>query len=217
MEAPSTSVKAELETPDLDRLMYGSLPPGISEEQAEFKIMSAFPLQSRRQGMEKYEAVHWFAATALPWAVEIERQFDAVDHFITHFGFSSVKSNAWNTEAFFGERYTLTMQVEIQIDYDEMSFEVLESPQFHLLESGEIMRDGGGSVSAHYKFSVSEFEKLAASGWDFRTIGITIDSTPCKNFKIAEAMARAPRYPISLLQTRSPSSSLFIPLQVKQE
>lgn len=196
------STSAELESSRLDKLMYGSLPPGMTEREAELEIVRAFPRQRRRAGMEEYEAVHMFAATALPFAVEIERKFGSADHFITHYRFASAKTNIWNTVTYFGDRYTLKVEVEIQIDYTRKEFRVIGEPEFHLMESGDIRRDGGGPVRAHHRFNLSAFEELVDANWCFSTIGIPIDPTPAANFNIQKAMSRAPIYPISLLESQ---------------
>ena len=70
-----------------------------------------------RTNMTDYRAAHLSAKQSLPIAVQMEELFGDADHFITHFGFSGQKANTWNTEVFFDGRYTITMQVEILIDY----------------------------------------------------------------------------------------------------
>ena len=51
----------------------------------------------------------------LPWPKEREALFGEGDHFVTDYG-SSSGAKEWNTEVFFAGRYTLTLQVDVDID-----------------------------------------------------------------------------------------------------
>src|SRR6266481_3389857 len=72
----------------------------------------------------------------LPWPKEMEALFGEGDHFVTHYGFS-LGPNKWNTEIFFGGRYTLTLQVDVDIDYKGDTIRSNVSPaKFYLWEVG---------------------------------------------------------------------------------
>jgi hypothetical protein len=80
-----------------------------------------FLWMSQATSLEEYTAACKSAATRLPVAVEFEELFPGkTDHFITHFGFNrhgGDKTNTWNSEAYFSGRYSLTMQIEVKVDY----------------------------------------------------------------------------------------------------
>jgi|GEM_PF-2848817 len=190
-------------TPELDQLMYDP-PEHLTSEEIADRIVNHFPRMRRLPGWNKYEAIHRDAANKIPAAVEIERRFPATDHFITHFNWPNQESNVWNTEAFFGGRYTLTMQLDVRIDYRKQTLTPVTAPRFFLVGAYECSRDGASKSRAdlQWRFSSKEFETLVASGWDFEQIGITILDTPVENFRICQAMDRAPIYPITLLPAK---------------
>ena len=183
---------------ELDRLML-SPPPGMSEAERADRIVALYPKPRKLPGMGHYERVHEYAATALPAAVAMQRRYPKTDHFITHFGFRGEPTNTWNTESFFGDRYTLTMQVEIAIDHDAETFRPVGPPTFFLLEAESATIDGGAKYRNQVTFGPDEFEALVESGWDLSTVGVEFDEEPVPLWGVHEAMARAPRYPIDLL------------------
>ena len=67
---------------------------------------------------------------SLPWPRQMESLFGAGDHFITHFGFES-GPRTWNTVVYFGGRYELALQVEVEINYSKNKVgKVVSSPTF---------------------------------------------------------------------------------------
>jgi hypothetical protein len=79
----------------------------------------------------------------------MEEQFGTADHFITHFGSRGKTTNRWNTEVFFGGRYTLTMQVDVHVDYDKNQIEVVGEPVFYLVEAESIDVFDDGRTHGH--------------------------------------------------------------------
>jgi hypothetical protein len=93
------------------------------------------------------------------------------------------------------------MTQEVRIDYDKRTVTPLRAPHFYLVAAHKCTRDGGMSSKAElqWDFSERDFGKLVEAEWDFQRIGISIVDSPVDNFRISEAMARAPMYPIKLL------------------
>ncbi len=152
---------------------------------------------------EQYQAIHQSARTALPIAVEMEQLFGTADHFITHFGSRSEASNLWNTVAFFGGRYELTMQVKIRVDYDKNQIEVVGDPEFYLVEvrSIKVYDDGrtDGQYDRNFRFTKEEWKTVSEHKGDFSVIGFELKTEPVAGFDAYVASWRKPRIPMSLL------------------
>ena len=86
--------------------------------------------------IDDYFATHHSAKTRLPVAVEFESLFPGeTDHFVTQYGFNRYvgdRTNTWNSEAYFAGRYSLTMQVEVVVDYKDNSVMRAGTPKFYL-------------------------------------------------------------------------------------
>jgi hypothetical protein len=156
--------------------------------------------------MKDYERIHRSASSVLPAAVEMEEMYGSADHFITHFGLKSQKTNTWNTEVFFGDRYELTMQVEVLVHYDDARIEVIGDPHFYLreVERVDVSDDGrvSGSYSGGAKFSNAEWKKVYEAHGDFAVIGIKLNPEPVENFDKNVAAVRTPRIPIRLIEKK---------------
>lgn len=152
--------------------------------------------------MAEYRQIHMSARTSLPAAVQIEELFGDADHFITHYGMRSEKSNIWNTVTYFGGRYELTMQVRVRVDYDKKCIEVAGSPEFSLVEIRRVRKSTSGLIGAdcgkNFRFSEDEWQKVLASGGDFSVIGIELDASSVADFDDFVAAVRKDRVPISL-------------------
>ena len=181
----------------LDQLIK-SPPANMTEDEVANAISKFFPRMQRSSKMRHYESVHHEAADLLPSAVEMERKYIATDHFITHFGFEHERTTIWNTESFFGGRYTLTMQVEIVVDYAKETFTVVGPEKFFLNEITSVARDGHAPNGKSLSFGEESFRELIMSNWDYTTVGLQIKTNPIVNWVIYQSMCRAPRYPITL-------------------
>jgi hypothetical protein len=146
-----------------------------------------------------YRETHRSARTVLPVAVEMERLFGTADHFITHYGFANQKENTWNTVVFFGQRYVLTMQVKIKVDYDNRKIAVVGDPFWILSEYVSIV---GNSARFGKSFTLSseDWKTLYENNGDFASIGIELNREPVANFGELVAVIRKPRVAISLLE-----------------
>ena len=161
--------------------------------------------------MDDYLATHRSAATRLPIAVEFEKLFPGqTDHFITQYGFNRYggdRTNTWNSEAYFGGRYSLTMQVEVTVDYAKRTITLAGEPVFYL---EEITRVDGTSASyggLHARFGEKEWSKAYQAGGNFSLIGLKLDTrSPVPHFNDFVNAMRRPRIPVTLLETNVQSS-----------
>jgi len=163
-------------------------------------------------GMGGYKATVRSARDALPVAREMEEVFHEVDHFITHYGFGK-QPLVWNTEAHFGGRYILTMQVPVNIDYGARTVKQSGSPKFYLVEVTKVDRlsdgrfmastDGGAGM----EFTEHEWKEVYESNGDLSVLGITVNEEELPNFKDYVAAVREPRVPVSLLNDALPKAT----------
>lgn len=151
------------------------------------------------------------AATRLPIAVEFEELFPGqTDHFITHYGFNRYggdRTNTWNSQAHFADRYSLTMQVEVVVDYENNTVTPAGEPKFYVIEYYEIDDKGDGGYSGSTRsagiFGEDEWRKIYDSGGNFSVIGVNIDQdTPVPNFGPLVKAWRRSRIPVSLLDNK---------------
>jgi len=133
----------------------------------------------------------------IPEAMQIERLFGEADHFISYSG--PEVSQDWNTVAFFGGRYILTMQVEIETNasFSEVT-NVLGEPKFYLWEIGQVIVSPRGGVEGKFAgswtFGLKEWKKVVEAGGDFSAVGIIIKKDqPVKSFDAYVKGQREPR------------------------
>ncbi len=165
-----------------------------------FLLTLAFSLTGcRPTGMEDYKRTVRSGLQTMPWPLEIEQLFGDADHFITHWGFGSSGPLLWNTEVHFGGRFSLTMQVETEVDYwDRKIIRAVTSPKFYLfsLDNIGVLPNGGISSggSGQWTFGETEWRKLMAAKGDWSAIGISVgDTNPVPNFDALVKAVRAPR------------------------
>lgn len=156
----------------------------------------------RRFDPAEYRATVASAHNTLPSAVEMEKLFGNVDHFITHYGFDS-EPKTWNSEVSFGGRYTLTMQVQVSINYESHTVTPIDEPKFWLLEVDKIQKLPNGNYQASFnrqlEFSLPEWHKLYESKGDLTVLGVLPNATAVRMFDEYVAAGRHPRIPVSLL------------------
>jgi hypothetical protein len=153
--------------------------------------------------MKDYLAIHRDGVESLPWAKQIDEQYDNVDHFITHFGFGE-QPLLWNSEVFFGGRFTLSMTVLVNVDYKKRTVTAAGAPNFflvaakavHVFPGGGIQRDSDTSLDR--KFDQRKWDEFVSSGYDLAVLDIPpAAQKPVANFdKLAQAV-RAARVPIT--------------------
>ncbi|WP_146117700.1 MULTISPECIES: hypothetical protein [Pirellulaceae] len=159
-----------------------------------------FPRMKKDPRFASYERIHWDGSKKIPWAVEMEKQYPDIDHFITHFGIDNNLPTIWNSEVHFGDRYVITLQVPVVIDYKLETLQVTGEPKFFLSEITSVEVDGSGLYGESFHFGEAEFDELIESNWNYAAINIVINSNPTPRFQLAKAMAQSPRYPIQLMR-----------------
>ena len=145
----------------------------------------------------------------VPQAVQIESLFGtgSADHFISHFGKSfGTGPKKWNTDVYFGGRYSLTMQADVEIDYSTNRIvKVIGEPIFILMEHEKIVSSTGGGLEGLQSFTgeslifgPKEWKVFFDSNGDFTTLGLKQNANPVKFFKEFASSSRQPRESISL-------------------
>jgi hypothetical protein len=154
---------------------------------------------------DDYKATVRSARAVIPIAVQMEELFPVADHFITEYGFDD-KPKTWNTEVFFGSRYTLTMQVDVEIDYQvHKILRMVNEPKFYLHESKkiDILPDGRAETTYESdnekRFGPKEWKKIYEKKAGFSAIGVQLNPTPVENFDENVVQWRRDRIPVSLL------------------
>jgi len=104
-------------------------------------------------------------------------------HFITY-GAHDVP--LFNSVAYFGDRYELSMQVPVKIESKSLG-SMVGDPQFYLLEVSSVKVQATGQISTSFssdlKFGVVDWEKVYQAKGDFNAIGFRVDPTPVAGFK----------------------------------
>ena len=154
-----------------------------------------------------YVKTHESASTAIPAAVQMEELFGDADHFITHFAADGAPKT-WNTEVFFGGRYSLTMTVDVLIDARTNSVKQVGTPKFYLVGADKVTILPDGREMADYAgdehwLSMADWAKVYASKGDFSKIGISLKSDSVANFDRLVSGIRKDREPIRLIKKKN--------------
>jgi hypothetical protein len=150
---------------------------------------STIQFRERQQFYERRLARLVLSAQPLvPAAVQVEEMFPVTSH---HFGRSRPKGEGSDlndlliAEAWFGDRYHLTMLVPIEFDSSlETVTRLRGEPTFVLQELEEITGDDSfaGRLEpvwrSERRFDLAAWNKVVAAHGDFSAIGIDIDPTP---------------------------------------
>ena len=137
------------------------------------------------------------AVKLLPAAIQIERMFStgskkqvfpSTDHFFSTYEFNgkdSVLRKTFVTEAYFGGRYQLTMQADVELDRNDKVITKLRSEPTFVLRELESVETPQGFYHPDVprwrredRFDLEAWNKVVAADGDFSVIGITIDTTP---------------------------------------
>ncbi len=121
----------------------------------------------------------------------MDQLFSDCRRYITYSGRDSVST--WNSVAYFGGRYELTMQVPVAIESSTKG-RISGEPRFYLNEvsSVEISPSGqvGATFSRNFNFGLTEWETVYKADGDFGAVGFEVNSLPVKGF---DAYAKASR------------------------
>ena len=116
-------------------------------------------------------------------AAQMDVLFKDCRHSITY-GANNVP--LFNSVAYFGGRYELTMQVPVTIE-TESSGSMIGRPNFYLNETSAILVSPTGQVGASFSrnlnFGPEKWAQVYNSNGDFGKIGFVVNPTPVPNFK----------------------------------
>jgi hypothetical protein len=116
-------------------------------------------------------------------AREMDQLFSDCRHSITY-GANDVP--LFQSEAYFGDRYELTMQVAVSIQ-SASSGVTVGKPQFYLNEVSAVTVSPSGQVGASFSrnlnFGAAKWQQVYESGGDFSTIGFNVNTTSVANFR----------------------------------
>ena len=129
----------------------------------------------------------------------METLFGEGDHFITYYGVDS-GPKLWNSEVFFGGRYKLTLQVEVEINYWKHKIvKVVSPPKFYLSEIDSTIRDRanqveGANISKNWQLDEAKWKKLVEAKGDWAVIDIPVKTNdPVARFEDYVKGQREPR------------------------
>jgi len=125
-----------------------------------------------------------------------------VDHFISNFG-SKAHAPTWNSVAYFGGRYELSLQVNISVNFENCTVKgTTGSATVYLNEVTriEISTSGGagarlkGGIGGISKLNEHDWKKLIAHAGDWSVVNVPIvtNAPPIKDFDEYVRQGRAP-------------------------
>jgi len=116
-------------------------------------------------------------------AMQMDELFNDCRHYITY-GPNSVP--LFNSVAYFGDRYELTMQVPVVIK-SKSSGSTIGEPKYYLNEISAITISPTGQVSATFSrnlvFGSAEWTQVYNASGEFGEIGFNVNSTGVPNFR----------------------------------
>lgn len=146
-------------------------------------------------GNYKVRGHQQFAAQSqalIPPAWEMGKTFADCRHYIVYGKHAGEDTPLFNTTAYFGDRYVLTMPVPVQID-SATAGHMIGIPIFSLQEVHSISIDDGQittSYSRSMEFGPNEWAKLYQAKGDLKAIGFTVNPLPVPNFQNLRAASR---------------------------
>ena len=124
-------------------------------------------------------------------AKEIDEIFEDCRHYIVYS--DKDPRSTWNSSAYFGGRYVLTMQVPVDIE-SELFGVVAGIPNYILNEVTSVSISSSGQVGAsfgrQFEFGEKEWQKIYESGGEFEQVGFNLESSPVANFMSYAAASR---------------------------
>lgn len=116
-------------------------------------------------------------------ARQMDELFNDCRHYVT---FGQNNLTLFNSVAYFGDRYELTMQIPIDIN-SKYSGSAIGEPQFYLNEIREITISSKGKTEATFSrnlnFGSTKWAQLYNADGDFGEIGFTVNPESIPNFK----------------------------------
>ena len=118
-------------------------------------------------------------------AMEMEKQFPNTEHMLIMYGSKTTAEHEWQSVAFFGGRYVLTMTVNVILSSDGKSIVKTDGePKFYLWVCKQML-DGGGALyhpSREQHFGVQKWTEFRDSGYDPRILDPGYDGSTLPNF-----------------------------------
>lgn len=123
--------------------------------------------------------------TAIKASLEMETAFPKTEHMIIMYGGTGSARHEWQTVAYFGGRYELTMTVDVLLSSDGKTVaKVLDEPKF-LLNVCDRITPGGVALysgTRNQTFGIGEWTKFRISAYDPKTIDSEYDGSELPNF-----------------------------------
>lgn len=142
---------------------------------------------SKVQGHQEFAAN---GVSQIEPAAQMNHLFKDCRHFIVY---DANDQPFFNTDAYFGGRYALTMQVPVEI-VSSTSGRMIGDPTFHLNEVGRIEVSPSGQVGAYFsrnlEFGMAQWKKVYKADGDWSVIGFDVNPTAVKNFEKYAAACR---------------------------
>lgn len=111
-------------------------------------------------------------------ASQMDAMYDDCRHFITYEG---NHDTVWNSVAYFGGRYELTMQVPVAIR-SSTTGKMTGEPRFYLNEVSDVSISPSGQIGASFsrnrEFGPAEWKKVLEAKGDFGAIGFKMNTGP---------------------------------------
>ncbi len=162
---------------------------------------------SDNDALDEYIAIHESAATRVPIARQMEEMFAPADHFITHYGMGEgVK--VWNTQCFLNDRYVLTMQVDVEIDYSQLTVSQVGEPQLWLRYVEEYSESEGAAFdpSKEVQFDATQWQEIYEAGGDFQEIDVALETTAATGMQEYIMARRTPLIAVQLINEEAEDS-----------
>ncbi|MDB5388371.1 MAG: hypothetical protein JWM11_4017 [Planctomycetaceae bacterium] len=124
-------------------------------------------------------------------AAQMNQLFEDCRHYITYAGDDG--HPLFNTVAYFGGRYELTMQVPVDI-HSRASGMMVDEPKFYLNELRQITVEPSGQVGAsfsrNFNFGFAQWKEVYKTNGNWNAIGIDLNPSPVEDFQKYAAATR---------------------------
>ena len=164
-------------------------------------VLTAMSLQAAGilKELECHDQVVQHGIETLILPKEVESLFGStnVDHFISSFG-SKTDAPMWNSVAYFSERYLLSLQVPISIDYDKCRLIGATNSamvQINEVTKVEISKSGiaGATMNGQWRLNENEWKWLVENKGDWSVVKVPIlTNAPVKRFNEYVRQVREP-------------------------
>ena len=118
-------------------------------------------------------------------ALEMEKQFPKTEHMLIMYGSNRSEKHEWQSVAFFGGRYELTLSLNVVLSSDGTKIiKVDEEPKFDLWVCQKMQVSGGASYdpSRAQRFGLQKWNEFRDSGFDLKTLDPAYDGSKLPDF-----------------------------------